>query len=123
MRVASGVCGYMISIFWVLCIPLCLRSLRAFSSAYVLVIAGICRSCSVLVFVLWLFGVCVVVVMVVCACFPAAFVCFVCDCLLLLLCDGVCCGGDDCVCGFLRGLWLYDFDFLDVVYSVVFEES
>ena len=23
----------------------------------------------------------------------------------------------------VRGLWLYDFDFLDVVYSVVFEES
>ena len=56
------VCGYMISIFWMLCIPLCLRSLRAFSSAYVWVIAGICRSCSVLVFVVWLLGVCVVVV-------------------------------------------------------------
>lgn len=26
-------------------------------------------------------------------------------------------------CGVVLGLWLYDFDFLYVVYSVVFEES
>ena len=60
------------------------------------------------------FGVCGVVVWCVCCCcdgclcvLPAAFVCFVCDCLLLLLCDGVCCCGDDCVCGFLLGLWCH----------------
>ena len=81
-------CGYMISIFVMLCIPLCLRSLRAFSSAYVWVIAGICRSCSVLVFVLWLLGVCVVVVMVVCVCcqprFVASFVIVCCCCCVMV---------------------------------------
>lgn len=58
------------------------------------------------------FGVCVVAVGgLCCGCYcglcvlPAAFCCFVCDCLLLLLCDGVCGCGDDCVCGFLLGLW------------------